>query len=241
MESAISWVPLRVSPSGSLARFPEELGIPVPIVFSTSAAGNTSPMYGDSEVALRNRRAVLEEAGLAGRIVTMKPQGKHGLAIVPPAGDKVVPPGGDTVECDGLMTGRADVALELRAADCFPVVLFGESPSGNICFSLLHAGRTALEGDIVKRGVASLSDEFCVSLATMSLIAGPGICKGCYGGNDLQLKIRVQATEAGLRGPMIFADRFTCHGQDPRFPSSARAEKEGTPQERFMAVVGPLV
>jgi copper oxidase (laccase) domain-containing protein len=138
------------------------------------------------------------------------------------------------------MTGSPNTFAELRAADCYPVALYGRSKAGKPCVALLHAGRVGLEEGVVSWGVEAFSKALYVLPSGMMVVVGPGVCKDCYEGNGLRLQIRRQAREAGVGGNIVFANNCTCHGVRPRLPSSVREKKSGKNPERYMTLVGLL-
>ncbi len=228
MRGAVTSTPLVTRAGGRIATFHPEIHLSVPVVFSTAEAGNTSPKYGNG--AIENRQAVLEEVGLLGkRVVTMIPQ--HGI------GATFAPSDQDEVKYDILFTSRPGIVLELRSADCFPVILTGFSERGKQCIALVHAGREGLKQGVVQWGIEAFSKALYVSPQEMTMAVGPGICRMCYDGTDLFVQIRDQAYKAGLGGDIWRSNRCTKHGTEPSFPSHSRSLKTGEPEGRFMTLV----
>jgi copper oxidase (laccase) domain-containing protein len=248
-------VPLGFSADGTLGQFEQEL--PVSLVFSTAVAGNTSQKYGDPKVAREQRQKIIFTAHIEqSRIVAIKPilrklgedRSIRVVEVLRDIGNS------DTVECDGLMTDSPSTALELRAADCYPICLIAPTKTG-YCFALLHGGKAELGKQVVKQGVEAMCSRFNVLASQVVMLVGPGIGPCCYRnpklGNtpvDLREQIEHQAAEVGIVHPLYFADYCTCCSRGPDrkwiFFSHRRSDELGQteePESRFMAVIGPIL
>jgi YfiH family protein len=76
--------------------------------------------------------------------------------------------------CDGLVTTAVGLALEVRVADCVPVML--ADPDAGV-IGAAHAGRKGLVTGVVPATIERMRD-----LGARELVAwvGPHICGGCY-------------------------------------------------------------
>ncbi len=78
-------------------------------------------------------------------------------------------------ECDAMITTDRDVALCVVVADCIPVVLVDEVRGA---VGVVHAGREGSYGDILKKSIKRMEEEF--TCRDIKVIFGPSIKKCCY-------------------------------------------------------------
>ncbi len=83
------------------------------------------------------------------------------------------------VDGDALATTRSDVVLEVRTADCVPVLLWNDDAVG-----AAHAGWRGLEAGVVDATVRSLRE---IGTGTVHAVVGPHLRAGCneFGAADL--------------------------------------------------------
>jgi hypothetical protein len=80
-------------------------------------------------------------------------------------------------EGDGLVTNRQDVALSIRTADCYPILL---ADRRNRAVAAIHAGWRGTAAHIVGNALEKMKAEFGTSPADVSAAIGPGIGVCCY-------------------------------------------------------------
>ncbi len=90
----------------------------------------------------------------------------------------------DPPRVDALVTGRTDVALVTRAADCVPVLL-----AGGGLIAAVHAGRLGVHAAAVPAAVAQLRSHGVASIVAW---IGPHVCGQCYEVPD-QMRAEVAA------------------------------------------------
>jgi hypothetical protein len=150
----------------------------VDLAFTDRLGGVSDPPYDELNLALvsdddpaavaENWRLVLDDfapgAELAG------PHQVHGATVVAAAAAT----GDDRAEGDGIVTGRRDLVLAVRAADCVPVLL-ADPDAGQI--GAVHCGRPGLAAGIVPRAVEVMRDQGARGIEAW---IGPHVCGGCY-------------------------------------------------------------
>jgi YfiH family protein len=94
----------------------------------------------------------------------------HGATVVAAEGAT----SGARPEADGIVTGRPDLVLAVRAADCVPV-LFADLDTGLI--GAAHCGRPGLAAGVVPRTVEALRHQGADRITAW---IGPHVCGGCY-------------------------------------------------------------
>jgi YfiH family protein len=136
-------------------------------------------------------------------------------------------------EGDGLVTSNPGVAVSVRTADCFPVLLV----DGRLrVVAAVHAGWRGTAARIVPAAIGLMSQEFETRPEDIYAAIGPGIGKCCYrvgedvgrrfglegaGHVDLGEANRDQLIEAGV--PEAHIDRLNlCTFCDARFHSYRR-------------------
>lgn len=78
---------------------------------------------------------------------------------------------------DALITDRPGVALSIRTADCFPILL---ADPEHRAVAAIHAGWRGTEQGIVGRTLDAMRSDFDTSLAQIAVAIGPGIGACCY-------------------------------------------------------------
>ena len=79
---------------------------------------------------------------------------------------------------DALVTDRPGLALSVRTADCYPILLASLGPHRAV--AAIHAGWRGTEARIVERTVARLHSEYGVEPDQIFAAIGPGIGACCY-------------------------------------------------------------
>ena len=125
---------------------------------------------GDDDPAARaeNLRRVLDDFAPGARLADLHQV--HGGAVVVADGAT----GAGRPEADGIVTGRRDLVLAVRAADCVPVLL-ADPAGGHV--GAAHCGRPGLAAGVVPRTVAAMRDRGAGDLTAW---IGPHVCGGCY-------------------------------------------------------------
>jgi YfiH family protein len=114
-------------------------------------------------------------------------------------------------EGDALVTDRPGVAVSVRTADCFPILL--ADPHAR-AVAAVHAGWRGTADGVVGEALARMRAEYGTNPAEMWAAIGPGIGKCCYevgievarrfgldhaGNIDLAMENRRQLLAAGVR------------------------------------------
>lgn len=132
-------------------------------------------------------------------------------------------------DVDGVFTNQKNVALVVKAADCYPILLY--HPQGVV--GVIHAGRVGTEKQIVKKALKSVVEETNLKKG-WRIWLGPKICKDCYQINketdehyDLKVNNVIQI-ESILDGEENFAlDSELCTVHHGDWFYSYRREGEG--------------
>jgi YfiH family protein len=146
------------------------------VAFTDAAAGNLALHVGDDPAQVRLRRRELElAAGLGTRRFHYMNQ-VHGSDVA-----EIGPGTAAAAEAPAAPTADAMVSrgepLAVMVADCVPVVLVGEQPSGAPLLGVVHAGRPGVASGVVPAAVARLRT---LGAAGISAWVGPSICGHCY-------------------------------------------------------------
>ena len=80
-------------------------------------------------------------------------------------------------EADALVTNRPGLALAVRTADCYPILL---ADSRNRAVAAVHAGWRGTSTHILHRALEKMNAEFGTSPADVHAAIGPGIGVCCY-------------------------------------------------------------
>jgi purine-nucleoside/S-methyl-5'-thioadenosine phosphorylase / adenosine deaminase len=153
------------------------------VAFTDAGAGNLALHVGDDPAAVRRRRAELEQAaGLGGRSFRYMNQ-VHGNDVATisagtaTAGAATLP----TADVQAAPTADAMVSLTeplaVMVADCVPVVLVGDGPSGAPVLGVVHAGRPGVATGVLPAAVARLRE---LGAGRIGAWVGPSICGRCY-------------------------------------------------------------
>ena len=94
----------------------------------------------------------------------------HGATVMAAVGAT----GPDRPDADGIISGRSDLVLAVRAADCVPVLL-ADPDTGLI--GAAHCGRPGLAAGIVTRTVEAMRAQRAEDIVAW---IGPHVCGGCY-------------------------------------------------------------
>jgi copper oxidase (laccase) domain-containing protein len=147
----------------------------------------------------------------------------------------VVPENGERIPgVDGIITDQMNVTLQIRTADCVPVVL--AHPSGVV--AALHAGRAGVQGGILPNTLTLLKSIWNIS-DQLSVWIGPHICHKCYQidrENNLYFDLKSSLLEQlhQLFPPATYSltldSRCTVHDPDQLY--SYRREGQGVPMNQ---------
>ncbi|WP_370831577.1 polyphenol oxidase family protein [Kocuria sediminis] len=149
----------------------DEVGPGVRMAFTDRSAGNLALHTGDDPAAVRRRRAALERSmGVAAGSLLFLEQ-VHGTDVV----DADRPDRAAVPVADAAVSATG-VPLAVMVADCVPVLLLGEGPTGPVT-AVAHAGRRGLLGGVLERTVERLRERGADRLAAW---VGPSICGSCY-------------------------------------------------------------
>jgi polyphenol oxidase len=80
-------------------------------------------------------------------------------------------------EGDALVTRQAGVAVSIRTADCFPILLVDRDTRA---VAAVHAGWRGTAAGVVTSTLALMRDEFETDAANVLAAIGPGIGQCCY-------------------------------------------------------------
>jgi hypothetical protein len=149
---------------------------------------------------------------------------------------------------DALLTSRAGLAVSVRTADCFPILL---ADPGSGAVAAVHAGWRGAAGRIVRETLARMRAEFGTEPKRVWAAIGPGIGACCYpvgldvarrfgldraGPLDLASENRKQLVEEGVPGSQIdFLNLCTCCGE-ARFHSWRRDKERAGRMISFIAL-----
>ena len=86
-------------------------------------------------------------------------------------------PDGLVGEGDALMTIRPGVAISIRTADCYPILL---ADSRNVAVAAIHAGWRGTAARIVDRTLETMAAEFGTQPRDIIAAIGPGIGVCCF-------------------------------------------------------------
>jgi YfiH family protein len=157
------------------------------VAFTDAGAGNLALHVGDDPAAVRRRRAELEQAaGLGGRPFRYMNQVHGNDVATVSAGTGAGGRGSDTAilptaDVPAVPTADAMVSLTeplaVMVADCVPVVLVGDGPSGTPVLGVVHAGRPGVATGVLPAAVARLRE---LGAGRIGAWVGPSICGRCY-------------------------------------------------------------
>jgi polyphenol oxidase len=155
---------------------------------------NVGDLVGDGEDnVLRNLNLVQEAFGIPdGRLILMRQV--HGDRIRVLDGDGPLPEG--LPECDGLITGRPEVALGIRTADCVPLFFVDRVRR---VIGAAHAGWRGTARGIAAAMVETLAGRFSSRREDLLAVIGPAIGPCCY-----QVDAPVFAAFSAMPGASLF-------------------------------------
>lgn len=84
-------------------------------------------------------------------------------------------PAGPAPAVDALVS--SGVPLAVMVADCIPVIMVGQAPSGRAVLAAAHAGRPGLAEGVIPGTVAAMRE---AGAGRISAWLGPSICGRCY-------------------------------------------------------------
>jgi YfiH family protein len=150
------------------------------VAFTDRYGGASKPPYGefnlgtaagpDAEGVRANFQLLATEFDVPVEQVALLHQ-VHGRDVhVVRAGDEL--PMTPAPKADGLVTTRSDVVLAVRAADCLPVLLYGDGVVG-----AAHSGRKGMYVGIVPATVDAMKE---LGATRITAVLGPYACGRCY-------------------------------------------------------------
>jgi len=163
-----------------------------------------------SLLASLNREHWWLEHGFGTRDSNFDPSGMASLKQIHSSAVLVGENPGCPGEGDALISSTPGLALSVRTADCFPILL---ADSETRAVAAVHAGWRGTEARIVQATLARMKREFGTDPGNICAAIGPGIGKCCYqvgedvarrfgrsaaGKLDLAVENRNQLIEAGV-------------------------------------------
>lgn len=150
------------------------------VAFTDRYGGASRPPYGelnlgsasgpDADGVIANFRLIAGEFGVpADQVVRVSQVHGRDVHVVRP-GD--VLPAQPMPKVDGLVTTRSDVVLAVRAADCLPVLLYGDGVIG-----AAHSGRKGMYVGVVPATVDAMRE---LGATNVTAVLGPYACGKCY-------------------------------------------------------------
>lgn len=150
------------------------------LAFTDRFGGASKPPYGelnlgsasgpDADGVIANFRLIASEFGVPTDHVVRVSQ-VHGRDVhVVQADDEL--PTQPMPKADGLVTTRSDVVLAVRAADCLPVLLYGDGVIG-----AAHSGRKGMYVGVVPATVDAMRG---LGATNITAVLGPYACGKCY-------------------------------------------------------------
>ncbi|MFT7557356.1 MAG: YfiH family protein [Planctomycetota bacterium] len=158
----------------------------------------------------------------------------HGnrIAIVTETTTQIVP------EVDGLITNLSGVLLQIKAADCMPILIYHEKP---YIVAALHSGRIGTETNILGEAFKIIKKTYGVT-EDFKIWFGPAICESCYQiDRELDLhynmlkKNKKHLEESGITYELFIDERCTSCNNDKLY--SWRKEKEFS---RIFSAIGTI-
>ena len=233
--------------------------------FTDAAAGNLAFHVGDDPAAVTGRRAgvdaeISRHAGDGVRLAYMEQVHGNAVAELTDGGFTVdgVPTAGPHPVADAMVAmGEAGTSagLAVMVADCVPVVLAGETASGEPVLAVAHAGRPGVEKGVIAAVVARMQ---AAGAGTISAVLGPSVCGRCYEvpeamraavaarvpesfattswgtpALDLPAAVLAQLRAAGDTA----VPSGVCTLEDPRFFSHRRSMRDAEAEGRFIGFV----
>ena len=152
----------------------------VRVAFTDRFGGVSKPPYGelnlgsasgpDADGVTANFGLIAAEFGVPPeRVVRVSQVHGRDVRMVRPEDDLPLQP---MPKADGLVTTRTDVVLAVRAADCLPVLLFGDGVIG-----AAHSGRKGLYVGVVPATVDAMQK---LGASRITAVLGPYACGNCY-------------------------------------------------------------
>jgi hypothetical protein len=153
-------------------------------------------------------------------------------------------------EGDALITNRPGVALSIRTADCFPILL---ADPEHRAVAAIHAGWRGTEQGIVGRAIDAMCSDFDTSPGQIAAAIGPGIGACCYevgedvaqrfglkgaGHLDLAAINREQLTRAGVPASRIDTLAHCTRCESALFHSYRRDREQAGRMISFIRILG---
>jgi YfiH family protein len=141
-------------------------------------------------------------------------------------------------EADSLVTSTPGLAVSVRTADCYPILIADKATRA---VAAVHAGWRGTAAAIAKRTVSRMEEEFGTRPENIYAVLGPGIGACCYevgedvaahfgrkraGHLDLAALNRRQLLEAGVPGEQIDAVGSCTFCEAEKFYSYRREKEE---------------
>lgn len=238
----------------------EEVRPGIRVGFTGTAAGNLAFHVGDDPAEVARRRATLEVALGAGSgaegmpLVYMNQVHGSDVALVHPGSSAA----GQVITADALVmdaSGDGSGGLAVMVADCVPVVLVGDTPSGGAVLGVAHAGRPGVESGVIDSVVAALRT---AGAASIEAWLGPSVCGRCYEVPDGMRAVVARkvpeafattswdtpaldlpaAVLAQLRANGVSAHPSgVCTLEESRYYSHRRSQRDGEAEGRFIGFI----
>jgi YfiH family protein len=151
-------------------------------------------------------------------------------------------------EGDAAITAQPDLAISVRTADCYPILL---ADTRNRALAAIHAGWRGTAAHIVFKTLEKMKDEFGTQPADIVAAIGPGIGACCYEVGeevarefgfdarthlDLMLENRKQLEAAGVPAEKIEALGVCTFCDAERFFSYRRDQKDAGRMTSYIAI-----
>ncbi|ALV45479.1 hypothetical protein MB46_08220 [Arthrobacter alpinus] len=235
------------------------------IGFTDTTAGNLAFHVGDDARNVAERRAAVEArlahhagtpAGSAPVLAYMNQVHGAEVAIISPG--EAVATGESAPTVDAMVTSPgigSGSGLAVMVADCVPVVLVGDLPSGRSIVAVAHAGRPGVEKEVISAVMEQMRLEGAVAYEAW---LGPSVCGSCY---EVPETMRAAVAEVvpaaysttswgtpALDLPAAVMEQLAANGatahasgvctlEDSRYFSHRRSQRDGESEGRFIGFV----
>ncbi len=247
--------------------FSEQVRPGIWVGFTDTTAGNLAFHVGDAAQEVAGRRADVE-AQLARQSLSVAAPTPllaymnqvHGADVAVIAAGEAAATGASAPTVDAMVM-RPDgepTGLAVMVADCVPVVLVGETPSGSAVIGVAHAGRPGVEKDVIGAVVAQMRR---LGAVTLEAWLGPSVCGKCYEVPEAMRAAVAAVAPAShstttwgtpaLDLPAAVIEQLTANGatahasgvctlEDSRYFSHRRSQRDGEVEGRFIGFAAAL-
>ncbi|MDJ0313243.1 polyphenol oxidase family protein [Arthrobacter sp. H35-D1] len=228
--------------------------------FTDATAGNLAFHVGDDPALVAGRRVAVEHALAHGtgaspvdvQLAYMEQVHGAEVAVLDGGSQEAAP----TADAMVVTAGAGSAAgLAVMVADCVPVVLLGETQSGEAILAVAHAGRPGVEKGVIAAVAEQMRRSGAVSIEAW---LGPGVCGRCYevpetmravvaarvpeswsttslGTPALDLPAAVLAQLAACGVPAHPSG--VCTLEDEQYFSHRRSQRDGVDEGRFIGFI----